>query len=70
MYFENGITDVTRCINKYISFVYTNGQVASFVGLNAFLCWSAIQDASFIDNSEKDGIRGGQRKWSEANVSN
>ena len=69
-YFENGITHFTRRINKCISFGCANGEVAPFVGHNAFLRWSAMQDASFIDNSEEDGGGGGQRKiWSEANVS-
>lgn len=69
-YFENGITHFTRRINKCISFGCANGEVAPFVGHNAFLRWSAMQDASFIDNSEEDGGGRGQRKiWSEANVS-
>lgn len=41
-----------------------NGEIAPFVGHNAFLRWSAIQDASFID--PYDNMR---RFWSEANVS-
>lgn len=62
-YFENGITHFTRRINKCISLGCANGEVAPFVGHNAFLRWSAVQDASFIDT---DGIR---KQWSEANVS-
>ncbi|KAF9532825.1 glycosyl transferase family group 2-domain-containing protein [Crepidotus variabilis] len=63
-YFENGITHFTRRINKCISLGCANGEVAPFVGHNAFLRWSAVQDASFIDPAD------GQRKqWSEANVS-
>ncbi|KAK0192967.1 glycosyl transferase family group 2-domain-containing protein [Armillaria mellea] len=54
-YFENGITHFTRRINKCISYGCANGEVAPFVGHNAFLRWSAVQDASF--------------QWSEANVS-
>lgn len=63
-YFENGITHFTRRINKCISLGCANGEVAPFVGHNAFLRWSAVQDASFID--EADGKR---KQWSESNVS-
>jgi cellulose synthase/poly-beta-1,6-N-acetylglucosamine synthase-like glycosyltransferase len=63
-YFENGIAFFTRRINKCISMGCANGEVAPFVGHNAFLKWSAIQDASFIDPD--DGIR---KIWSESNVS-
>ena len=63
-YFENGIAHFTRRINKSISLGCSNGEVAPFVGHNAFLRWSALQDASFID------VEDGKRKiWSESNVS-
>ncbi|KAE9401319.1 hypothetical protein BT96DRAFT_938015 [Gymnopus androsaceus JB14] len=63
-YFENGITHFTRRINKCISYGCANGEVAPFVGHNAFLRWKAMQDASFIDPDD------GKRKiWSESNVS-
>jgi cellulose synthase/poly-beta-1,6-N-acetylglucosamine synthase-like glycosyltransferase len=63
-YFENGIAHFTRRINKCISMGTANGEVAPFVGHNAFLRWSALQDAAFID--EADGV---QKIWSEAHVS-
>ncbi|KAL5522229.1 hypothetical protein ACEPAF_2086 [Sanghuangporus sanghuang] len=63
-YFENGIAHFTRRINRCISMACANGEVAPFVGHNAFLRWSALQDAAFID--EADGVR---KIWSEANVS-
>jgi cellulose synthase/poly-beta-1,6-N-acetylglucosamine synthase-like glycosyltransferase len=63
-YFENGISYFTRRVNKSISMVCANGEVAAFVGHNAFLRWSAIQDASFVDPI--DGVR---KIWSENNVS-
>lgn len=63
-YFENGIAHFTRRINKAISMGTANGEVAPFVGHNAFLRWSALQDASFVD--EADGIR---KIWSESHVS-
>ena len=40
-----------------------NGEVAPFVGHNAFLRWRALQDAAFVDEDGKDKI------WSETNVS-
>ena len=40
-----------------------NGDVAPFVGHNAFLKWSALQDAAFVD---QDGVK---KIWSESNVS-
>ncbi len=63
-YFENGITHFTRRINKCISYGCANGEVAPFVGHNAFLRWSAVQDASFVDAAD-----GKRKQWSEANVS-
>ncbi|KAJ7025944.1 glycosyl transferase family group 2-domain-containing protein [Mycena alexandri] len=63
-YFENGIAHFTRRINKCISMGCANGEVAPFVGHNAFLRWSAIQDAAFVDPD--DGIT---KVWSETNVS-
>ncbi|KAF5341570.1 hypothetical protein D9758_014054 [Tetrapyrgos nigripes] len=48
-YFENGITHFTRRINKCISYGCANGEVAPFVGHNAFLSWKAVQDASFVE---------------------
>lgn len=63
-YFENGITHFTRRINKCISYGCANGEVAPFVGHNAFLRWSAVQDASFIDPDD-----GKRKQWSESNVS-
>ena len=51
-YFENGITHFTRRINKCISIGCANGEVAPFVGHNAFLRWSALQDAAFADEGD------------------
>ncbi|KAG6890188.1 hypothetical protein C0995_010893 [Termitomyces sp. Mi166 len=63
-YFENGIAHFTRRINKCISMGCANGEVAPFVGHNAFLRWSALQDAAFVDPA--DGVT---KIWSESNVS-
>ncbi|CAO1622019.1 unnamed protein product [Jaminaea pallidilutea] len=63
-YFEKGIGFFTRCVNFAISYTVANGDVAPFMGHNAFLRWSAVQEASFID--EEDGQR---KVWSESTVS-
>ncbi|KAF5347443.1 hypothetical protein D9756_011118 [Leucocoprinus leucothites] len=62
-YFESGIAHFTRRINKCISLGCANGEVAPFVGHNAFLRWSALQEAAFVD---VDGV---SKVWSEHNVS-
>ncbi|EJF58996.1 hypothetical protein DICSQDRAFT_182230 [Dichomitus squalens LYAD-421 SS1] len=63
-YFENGIAYFTRRINKCISLSCANGEVAPFVGHNAFLRWKALQDAAFVDP-----LDGQEKIWSESNVS-
>ncbi|PPQ94708.1 hypothetical protein CVT25_009563 [Psilocybe cyanescens] len=63
-YFENGIAYFTRRINRCISISCANGEVAPFMGHNAFLRWKAIQDASFVDPAD-----GKEKIWSESNVS-
>ncbi|KAJ7704828.1 glycosyl transferase family group 2-domain-containing protein [Mycena rosella] len=63
-YFEIGIAHFTQRVNKCISMGCANGEVAPFVGHNAFLRWSAIQDAAFVDPA--DGLA---KIWSESNVS-
>src|SRR6266702_4415791 len=64
-YFENGIAHFTRRINKCISMACANGEVAPFVGHNAFLRWSALQDAAFEDRGDNNK----KKIWSETNVS-
>jgi hypothetical protein len=63
-YFENGIAHFTRRINKSISMGCANGEIAPFVGHNAFLRWSALQDAAFVDPADEK-----KKIWSESNVS-
>ncbi|TDL21444.1 hypothetical protein BD410DRAFT_815362 [Rickenella mellea] len=63
-YFENGIAYFTRRINRCISMTCANGDVAPFVGHNAFMRLSALQDAAFVDASVKI-----KKIWSETNVS-
>ncbi|KAH9023009.1 glycosyl transferase family group 2-domain-containing protein [Lactarius hengduanensis] len=64
-YFENGIAHFTRRINKCISMACANGEVAPFVGHNAFLRWPALQDAAFEDPGDNNK----KKIWSETNVS-
>ncbi|KAG6836896.1 hypothetical protein H0H93_001727 [Arthromyces matolae] len=63
-YFENGIAYFTRRVNRTISMACANGEVAPFVGHNAFLRWSALQEVAFVDPA--DGV---EKIWSESNVS-
>ncbi|KAF9788281.1 glycosyl transferase family group 2-domain-containing protein [Thelephora terrestris] len=63
-YFENGLAYFTRRVNRSISMACANGEVAPFVGHNAFLRWSAIQDSAFMDPADQK-----EKVWSEHNVS-
>jgi len=63
-FFETAITFFTNLIYTQIRYAVANGDVAPFVGHNAVLRWSALQDIAYdcpIDNREK--------WWSEATVS-
>lgn len=62
-YFENGITFFTNLIYTAIRYTVSNGDVAPFVGHNAILRWSALQQVSYIDD---DGY---EKFWSESHVS-
>ncbi|SPQ19868.1 bfeb8525-7d1a-4463-a4ed-5f6b06872e9d [Thermothielavioides terrestris] len=62
-YFENGITFFTNLIYSAIRYTVSNGDVAPFVGHNAILRWSAIQQVSYTD---EDGY---EKFWSESHVS-
>ncbi|CAZ80516.1 unnamed protein product [Tuber melanosporum] len=62
-YFENGITFFTNLIYTAIRYTVANGDVAPFVGHNAILRWSAIQQVSYKD---EDGY---EKFWSESHVS-
>ncbi|KAF7307706.1 Glyco-trans-2-like domain-containing protein [Mycena kentingensis (nom. inval.)] len=63
-YFENGFAYFTRRINRCISMACANGEIAPFMGHNAFLRWKALQDAAFIDPVDNK-----EKIWSEAHVS-
>ena len=60
-YFENGISFFTKLVNFSISIAVSNGLVAPFMGHNAFLRWSALQEQA-LNNA--DG-----KIWSEDHVS-
>jgi hypothetical protein len=62
-YFENGITFFTNLIYSAIRYTVSNGDVAPFVGHNAILRWSAIQQVSYQDDDGYDKF------WSESHVS-
>ena len=62
-YFEDGITFFTNLIYTAIRYTVSNGDVAPFVGHNAILRWSAIQQVSYED---EDGY---EKFWSESHVS-
>ncbi|KAI1762162.1 glycosyl transferase family group 2-domain-containing protein [Hypoxylon sp. FL1150] len=63
-FFEAGVTWFTNLIYSAITFVVANGDACPFVGHNAFLRWSAIQDASSYH--DEDGY---EKFWSESHVS-
>lgn len=62
-FFENGITFFTNLIYTSIRYTVSNGDVAPFVGHNAILRWSAIQEIGYVD---EDGY---EKFWSEHHVS-
>ena len=63
-FFEKGITFFTNLVYTQIRFAVASGDVAPFVGHNAFLRWSAMQSIVY---DCKDDLR--EKWWSEATVS-
>ncbi|KAB5525520.1 putative glycosyltransferase family 2 protein [Coniochaeta sp. 2T2.1] len=61
-FFENGITFFTNMVYSTIRFSIGAGEVAPFVGHNAFLRWAAVQDVGV----QGDGY---VAYWSESHVS-
>ncbi|RDW84881.1 hypothetical protein BP6252_02471 [Coleophoma cylindrospora] len=61
-YFENGIKFFTDLVYTAIRFAVASGDVCPFVGHNAILRWSALQQVTF----EEDGY---EKFWSESHVS-
>ncbi|KAF9014299.1 glycosyl transferase family group 2-domain-containing protein [Cyathus striatus] len=62
-YFENGITHFTRRINRCISLGCANGEVAPFVGHNAFLRWSAANVSEDFDLALRLLLNGYTLRW-------
>ncbi|WPH01751.1 Hypothetical protein R9X50_00460300 [Acrodontium crateriforme] len=63
-YFERGITFFTNLIYTNIRYAVATGDIAPFVGHNAILRWSALQEIAY---DCKDDDR--EKFWSEATVS-
>ncbi|KAI1462789.1 glycosyl transferase family group 2-domain-containing protein [Annulohypoxylon moriforme] len=63
-FFEGGVTWFTNLIYSAITFVVANGDACPFVGHNAILRWTAIQDAASYQ--DEDGY---EKFWSESHVS-
>jgi hypothetical protein len=63
-YFENGITYFTNLVYTAIRFSVGSGEVAPFVGHNAFLRWEAVQSVGNAPDEE-----GYVCFWSESHVS-
>lgn len=57
-FFELGITYFTNLVYTAIQFAVANGDVAPFVGHNAILRWSALQDIAYVE----DGV---EKWWAE-----
>ncbi|KAI1085283.1 glycosyl transferase family group 2-domain-containing protein [Whalleya microplaca] len=63
-FFEGGVTWFTELIYTAITYVVSTGDACPFVGHNAVLRWSAIQDAASYH--DEDGY---EKFWSESHVS-
>ncbi|KKA27733.1 hypothetical protein TD95_001299 [Thielaviopsis punctulata] len=64
-FFEYAVTWFTNMIYTAITTSVSGGDICPFVGHNAFLRWSAIQDAvSYVDEDD-----GHTKYWSESHVS-
>lgn len=66
-YFENGITFFTNQIYSSIRFAIGQGEVAPFVGHNAFLRWAAVQSVGVPPNPDVENDY--EKYWSESHVS-
>ncbi|KAI9831674.1 MAG: hypothetical protein M1819_004740 [Sarea resinae] len=66
-FFEKGITFFTNLIYTQIQYAVSNGDVAPFVGHNAILRWSALQEIAWTDTDDKNNSI--DKVWSESTVS-
>lgn len=62
-FWENGITHFTNGIYFAIRYACASGDASPFVGHNAFLRWSAIQEIAYQNGDGRD------KYWSEEHVS-
>ncbi|KAF2198823.1 hypothetical protein GQ43DRAFT_450719 [Delitschia confertaspora ATCC 74209] len=63
-FFERGVTFFTHLIYTQIRYAVANGDVAPFVGHNAIIRWSAMQDIAYYCTDDKR-----EKYWSECTVS-
>jgi len=63
-FFERGITFFTNLVYTQIRYAVANGDVAPFVGHNAIIRWTAVQDVAFYCGLDKR-----EKYWSECTVS-
>ena len=68
-FFENGITFFTNLVYTAIGFAVACGDVAPFVGHNAVMRWSAVQDVANEFENPEDAYGGTAKYWSEETVS-
>ena len=66
-FFEKGITFFTNLVYTAIQFAVANGDVAPFVGHNAILRWTAIQDIAY-NEPDGSGVMA-EKYWAETTVS-
>jgi hypothetical protein len=66
-FFEKGITFFTNLVYTQIQYAVANGDVAPFVGHNAVLRWSAMQDVAYRESH--DAPDAPEKFWSEKTVS-
>ena len=66
-FFEKGITFFTNLVYTAIQFAVANGDVAPFVGHNAILRWSALQDIAY-PSMDGSGVAV-EKYWAETTVS-
>jgi len=62
-FFESGISYFTDLIYTAIGYMVSNGDVGPFVGHNAMLRWTSMQDVAYFDEDEVIKF------WSESSVS-
>lgn len=62
-FFERAITFFTNLVFTAIRYSVANGDVAAFIGHNAILRWSAVQDVKYTDETEIE------KYWAENTVS-